>query len=182
MSHPSTAFVAVFAWRDASIVEDRLAVAAELKAVADEWSWEKIDREADAWAADRLVGLSEYVSKLERALQDGRCLDAAAIRCELALGLAELGAVVHRITSQSENGLWETIAGSDGRDWRNMLERALAAGGEDLAASSEAAIALFASLARALEPTLQPPQRDVVAHALKNQRERLEPLPLTPPR
>jgi hypothetical protein len=179
MSHPASAFVSVFAWRDATILHDPLGVAAELKAVAEAWTWEALDREADAWAADRLVGLSEYVSKLERALEDGRCLDAAATRCELAVGLVELAAVANRITSVSENGLWETVAASGNGEWRALLDRALGAGNEDLPTSVAALIELFASLARALQPTLQPAQREVVAHALENLGERLEPLPLS---
>jgi hypothetical protein len=157
--------IAVFAWRDAKVVVDPLGVGAELKAFADAWTWDDLTNDADAWVVDRLVGLSEYVSKLERALAEERRLDAAAIRSQLALGLADVAAVVNRITSSSENGLWETIADSGGEECRELLEQALAVGDEDLNVSARAAVALFRWLAHAADPLFQPAQREIVLHA-----------------
>jgi predicted nucleotidyltransferase len=167
MADPSKAFVAVFAWRDAVIVEDPIGVGAELKAVAEQWTWATVAREADAWIGDRMVELAEYASKLSRALEEGRRLDAAATRSQLALGLAGSGAVAHRVTARSQNGLWETIAESGDEEWHGLFERALGAGDEDVAASAEAALELFARLALEVDPILQPAQRQVLAHASK---------------
>ena len=179
LSDPSSAFVAAFAWCDAEVVEDPLGVGAELKQVALDWTWDALGSEADSWAADRLVALAEYVPKLERALEESRCLDAAATRSHLALALAEVGAVVNRITARSENGLWETIADSGDERWRELLTRALAAGDEDVSTSAEATVELFRWLASAVEGTLQPAQRAVVEHVLERRGERRAPLPLT---
>jgi Nucleotidyltransferase domain len=177
MSDPPSAFVSVFAWRDAEVVADPLGVGAELKQVARDWSWDALGSEADAWVADRLLALAEYVSKLARALEDGRYLDAAATRSHLALALAEVGAVVNRITSRSENGLWETIADSGDARWRELLARALAAGKEDVTTSGEAALQLFRWLASSIEPTLQPAQRAVMEYALAGRGRGVRPSP-----
>lgn len=116
MSEPASALIAVFGWRDAVLLDDPTGVGAELQAEARAWSWEKIERKADAWAADQLVGLAEYLPKLMGALEEDRLLDAAAIRADLARRLGEVGAVVHRVTSESENGLWQAVAEAGGSE------------------------------------------------------------------
>ena len=42
------------------MLQDPTGIGAELQREAREWTWEKIEREADAWVADKLVVWSEY--------------------------------------------------------------------------------------------------------------------------
>jgi predicted nucleotidyltransferase len=156
---PEQALLTVRAWRDGVVLEDPTGVGAELQREAGEWTWDKINREADAWVADKLVVWAEYLPKLAAALEAKRLLDAAAIRAELTLRLAELFAVRHRLTEESENGFWETVADAGGPEWRTALARAL---DSDAAAVFE----LFELLTRHVEPLLDERQRAVVDYAL----------------
>ncbi|MDP8911402.1 MAG: nucleotidyltransferase domain-containing protein, partial [Actinomycetota bacterium] len=140
MYEPGRALVAVFGWRQAVVIADPSGIAAELKRDAEEWSWERVDRQADAWVCDELAGWIEYVQKLATSLERGRDLDACALRANTALRMAQVLAVHKRITSESENGLWETIADAGGPEWRAALEQALAKNGEDVRTSSTAAL------------------------------------------
>jgi hypothetical protein len=167
MLRPESAVVAVLGWRDALVVHDPQGVAAELKREADEWSWQKIEREADLWVCDQLVGWAEYVMKLVRALRSGRELDAAALRAQTVLKLAELLAVRRRVVSPSENGLWATIADAGGEEWRAAEQRALGTSGEDVESSARAAVRLFELLAADVSELLDDRQREVIEHALE---------------
>ena len=162
MQTPATAFVAALGWRDAIIVDDPLGVGEELRREAHEWSWDKISGEADAWVCDELVGWAEYVIKLVAARESGRALDAGALRAETVVKLAQLLAVRLRIETQSENGLWETLAERGGPEIRKPLEAALA-GERDAAFAGT--IRLFELLAEDVRDLLDDAQRAVVEHA-----------------
>jgi predicted nucleotidyltransferase len=167
MHTPATAFVSVSGWRDAVVVADPFGVAEELRREAREWNWDKIAGEADAWVCDQLVGWAEYVVKLVAAREAGRDLDAAALRAESAVKLAQLLAVRLRIETQSENGLWETIAEAGGDDYRAALAGSLVG---DNDAGLEAAVRLFELLVDDVRPLLDDAQRAVVDHALSSSR------------
>ena len=167
MQRPASAVVAVAGWRDALIIADPSGVAAELQREAQEWSWDRIAREADAWVSDQLVGWAEYVRKLVSALDDGRELDACALRAETALKLGRTLAVHRRLVQESENGLWEATAEAGGPRWRAALERALARAGEDLETSARGAVTLYALLAAELRDRLSDREREVVDGALE---------------
>jgi predicted nucleotidyltransferase len=162
---PESALLTVRSLRDAVVLDDPTGVGAELQQEAREWTWDKIEREADAWVADKLVVWSEYLPKLSGALQAGRLMDAAALRAQLTVELAELFAVRRRLTEESENGFWETIADAGGPEWRRALEQALAPDGDE-ARGAEAARELFRILADEVEPLLDERQRAVVDYAL----------------
>jgi predicted nucleotidyltransferase len=167
---PESALLTVRSWRDGELIDDPTGVGAELKREAAEWTWEKIEREADAWVADKLVVWSEYVPKLAAAVAAGRHLDSAALRARLTVQLGELFAVRRRLVEQSENGFWETVAEAGGPDWRNALERALAPAGEEDAAA--AVVELFRVVAQDVEPLLDERQREVVEYSLGVSRTR----------
>ncbi len=166
MHDPSTAFVAALGWRDAVVIDDPQGIAAEIKRDAEAWSWERIDREADDWVAAQLTGWAEYAQKLAGALADDRELDAGAIRAELAVRLCNVLAVHRRLTSESENGLWETIADAGGPEWRTAQEQAFNVRGTDGRAAAAGAIEMFALLARDARRLLADRQRAVVDHVL----------------
>lgn len=166
MSNPATAFVAALGWRDAVIIDDPTGIGAELQREAQDWTWEKLDREADSWVAEQLTGWAEYVQKLIGALDSGRELDAAALRSQLVIRLCEVLAVHRRLTSESENGLWETIADAGGPDWRAALESAFGVKGGDSREAAAGAMRLFAVLADDADRLLDERQRTVVRHVL----------------
>ena len=166
MSNPATAFVAALGWRDAVIVDDPTGIGAELQREAREWSWEKLDREADSWVAEQLTGWAEYVQKLGAALESGRELDAAALRAQLAVRLCEVLAVHRRLTSESENGLWETIADAGGPEWRAALESAFGVKEGDPNDAAAGAVRMFALLVEDADRLLHDRQRAVVKHVL----------------
>jgi predicted nucleotidyltransferase len=168
---PESALLTVRSLRDAVVIDDPTGVGAELQQEAREWTWEKIEREADAWVADKLVVWSEYLPKLRGALDAGRLMDAAAVRAQLTVQLAELFAVRRRLTEESENGFWETIADAGGPEWRSALERALAPDSDE-AAGADAASELFRMVAQDAEPLLDERQRAVVEYALAASRSR----------
>jgi Nucleotidyltransferase domain len=162
LADPGEALLTVRAWRDAVVLHDPTGVGTELQREAREWSWEKIEREADAWVADKLVVWSEYLPKLMAAVEAERLLDAAALRSQLTTQVAELFAVRRRLTEESENGFWETVADAGGPQWRSALERALR--GSD---GAEAAIDLFQLLRDEVSELLDDRQREVVDYALR---------------
>jgi predicted nucleotidyltransferase len=162
---PESAVLTVRALRDAVVLQDPTGIGAELQREAREWTWDKIEREADAWVADKLVLWSEYLPKLAGALEADRRMDAAAVRSQLTVRLAEILAVHRRLTEESENGFWETVADAGGPEWRAALERALAPNGDEAAAASGAA-ELFRLLAEDVDALLDERQRAVVEYAL----------------
>jgi predicted nucleotidyltransferase len=168
---PEEALFTVRAWRDGVPIHDPTGVGAELQREARDWTWEKIEREADAWVADKLVVWSEYLPKLGAALESGRRLDAAALRARLTVQLAEVFAVQRRLVEESENGFWETIAEAGGPEWRSALERALGADADEEKAAS-ATVELYRLLAADVGPLLDDRQRAVVEHALTASRNR----------
>jgi predicted nucleotidyltransferase len=167
---PEKALLAVRAWRDGVVLDDPTGVGAELQREAHDWTWERIDREADAWVAEKLVVWSEYARKLIGAVDDGRLLDAAAIRAQLTVQLAEIFAVHRRLSEESENGFWETVAEAGGQHWRSTLERALRNG--DDADATAAAIDLVRILVTETEDLLDDRQRAVIDYALGASRSR----------
>jgi predicted nucleotidyltransferase len=162
---PESALFTVSAWRDGVLLHDPAGVGAELQREAREWSWEKIEREADAWVADKLVVWSEYLPKLAAALEAERLLDAAALGSRLTTQLAELFAVRRRLTEESENGFWETVAEAGGPEWRAALERALGLNGDEAAAAA-GAVELFTLLVEDAAPLFDERQRAVIDYAL----------------
>jgi hypothetical protein len=166
MIKPDSALLAVGGWATAVVLDDPYGIAAELQAEARDWSWDKLAGEADAWVADKTVGWAEYVQKLVGALESGRTLDVCAIRAELALRLCEVLAVHRRVATDSENGLWETVAEAGGPEWRSAQERAFGVHGGDVQETAAGALELVELLAREVEPLVDDRQRAVIDHAV----------------
>jgi hypothetical protein len=89
MLTPEEASLAVRAWRDGVLIADPTRVGEEVQREAREWTWDRIEREADAWGREQLIAQAEYLPKLSGALAAGRLLDAAALRGQLSVKLAD---------------------------------------------------------------------------------------------
>jgi hypothetical protein len=152
-------------WRIARILADPTNIAARLQAAANRWSWDRVATDADAWVARQITGWAEEVHKLAAALDAGNDLHAATQRSLLAVQLAGVMAVRHRILSGSENVLWSLVSDHMGEPWSSMQSRALSRRGESLEISARAALELYAIAAVEAWPVLNRTQRAVVKHA-----------------
>lgn len=163
---PATAGLVVPAWRQAAIVADPDGRAAALQQEALAWTWEVVGQQAcAAYVAECLTGLAEEVQKLVASLDRDRRWLAAVQRSVLALRLAGVLAVHHRLLCASENDQWELVAGVMGQRWTEAQGDALAVDGVPFVASCTAALELYALAAAAVWPLLDARQRAVVAHA-----------------
>lgn len=115
----------------------------------------------DRYVARSFVEWGEEVVKLTRAMGEGLPETAAVQRNLLVDALALLVAARDRLR-YDQNHLWELAGRRMGPDWHRLQLRALAAGGEGLEASCEAALDLYFSTARAFRDLLTPNQREVL--------------------
>lgn len=160
---PAKAGAVVPAWRTARVLFDPQGVAAALQREARTWTWDTIGAERlDRYVAEEITGLAEEVHKLVAALRAGNRWTAAVQRNILALHLAPVLSVHRRLLYETENRLWEMVAGSMGPEWRQAQNEAFEAA---LEPSSRAALRLYALAAGAAADTLGPEQREVVMYA-----------------
>lgn len=152
-------------WREAVILADSDGMAAKLQARAHRWTWDAVTELADEWVADGITGWAEEALKLRSALDAGRMLHAATQRSLLAIQLAGIMAVRHRILCGTENLLWDLVCHRMGEPWSSAQKRALGLRGESAAVSSEAALELYGLAAREASPLLDRQQRAVVGYA-----------------
>lgn len=162
---PAAVGGAVPGWRRARILHDPRGVARRLKEEARRWTWARLGRRADAWAAEELTGYAEEVHRLVGSLALRRPWAAAVQRSVLALRMAPILAVRRRILYETENRLWDLVAAKMGPRWRRAQAAALGVGGEPLEEGCRAALELFAMAARDLGPLLDRRQKAVVARA-----------------
>jgi predicted nucleotidyltransferase len=156
----------VLGWREAVVLHDPEGVAAELKRHAVGWGWEQLDPGCDEWVAEELVGFAEEVLKLAAALHSGHTLTAAVQRDLLALRLAPILAVHHRLLYGSENVVWEQVGGRMGEEWQRAQAVAFSTGGESLELSCAASLRLFRLAIDCVAALLDDRQSAVVRHAL----------------
>ncbi len=104
------------AWRSAKIIYDPKGIAEALKREAREWRWELLGIRADKWVAEELTGWAEEVHKLIGNLELGQKNSAAVQRSLLAIHLAQILAVHHRILYDSENQLWDLVSAEMGQN------------------------------------------------------------------
>ena len=161
-------------WREAIVLHDPSNVAAKIIASAKRWTWDDISDECDRHVADSIAGLAEEVHKLAGMWTTGNVHAAAAQRSILAVWLAGVMAVHHRILFGTDNALWDSVAAAMGRRWASAQTRVLSEGGESLAASCRAALELYRLAAQAAWPLLDPEQRAVV-EAARNVNIRVKP-------
>jgi hypothetical protein len=152
-------------WREALLLEDPDGVAARLQRDALAWRWETIGSSCDPWVADRIAAWAEEVHKLAAALERGDATLAATQRSLLALHLAGVMAVHHRLLFGTENVLWDMVADAMGDEWRRTQRAALGMADESLEASCRAALRLYALAANSARDVLDRRQRAVVTHA-----------------
>lgn len=153
-------------WRSAILLFDPKRVAAEIKQLALEWEWTRVEPGCDGWATSWLVGLAEEVQKIAAALRSGNETSAAVQRCVLVLRLARALATRRRILYGTENRLFDLLAKTMGHEWQRLQTSALCIDGSGVAASCRSAIGLYELAVDEVSELLDSRQRDVVRHAL----------------
>lgn len=157
---------AVPGWREAVILHDPDGVATRLKDAAFTWSWDQLDDRPDEWVAEQLVGFAEEVQKLIAALKRRHTLTAAVQRNLLALRLARILSVRHRLLYGSENRLWDQVAEQMDAEWRRAEAAAFSTDGESFETSCIAALRLFRLATDRVRSSLDQRQTAVVQKAL----------------
>jgi predicted nucleotidyltransferase len=162
---PSDVGSSVPGWREAHILYDAEGAAGRLKDEAQRWRWDDLGDRLDAWVTEALVGLAEEAQKLVASLELGRSLTAAVQRDILALRLAPILGVHHRLLYGTENVLWEQVGERMGEEWRRAQAAAFGLDGESFGASCAAALRLFQLAADSVVSLLDERQAAVVGHA-----------------
>ncbi len=152
-------------WRSAVILQDPEGLARDLQEEARAWTWDALGRTCDSWVAEQIAGYAEEVHKLVGNLELGRSRAAAVQRSLLALRMAPILAVHHRILYDTENQLWDLVASKMGQPWARVQDRALGLGGGDFEATCKAALELYWITSSEVRHLLDDRQREVVAHA-----------------
>ncbi len=155
---PGQAGGAVPAWRGAKVLHDPQGHAAALKTEAQQWQWEA--EPADRWVARQVTGYAEEVHRLVGQQTYGSPRTAAVMVGLLAVRLAPVLAVHHRILYDSENRLWDLVAQAEGERWAQVQDSALTG-------SAQAALELYSLTAQRAWRVLSPAQRAVVRRALQ---------------
>ncbi|WP_211588605.1 nucleotidyltransferase domain-containing protein [Allorhizocola rhizosphaerae] len=163
---PAEAGGAVPAWRGAVVLADPTGEAARLRAEAHAWDWSQVGEAADAWVAEQITGYAEEVHRLVGQAGGGSPRAAAVVRCVLALRMAVVLAVHHRILYDSENRLWDLVAEAEGPRWTRAQDRALGVVEATVPEANRAALDLYAMTAARTEHLLVDAQREVVRLAL----------------
>lgn len=153
------------AWRGAKIIHDPKGIAEALKREAREWRWELLGTRADKWVAEELTSWAEEVHKLVGNMELAQRNSAAVQRSLLAIHLARILAVHHRILYDSENLLWNLVSTKMGPKWTKVQSAALGEGDENFMDTCDAALQLFALAVDDMRRVLDKRQFSVVAHA-----------------
>jgi hypothetical protein len=156
---------AIPAWRTAKIIYDPHGIAKALKQEAQRWHWGSLGKRADRWVAEDLTGYAEEVHRLIGNLQLGRTSAASVVRSVLAIHMAPILAVHHRILYDTENQLWDLVSTKMGRKWTKLQSVALGECGNSFEDGCKASLQLFALVAQEVKHLLNERQYQVVAHA-----------------
>lgn len=162
---PSKAGGIIPAWRNAAIICDPRGIACALKQDAQRWQWEPLSKQADRWVAEEITGWAEEVHRLIGNLQLGRRGAAAVQRSVLAIKMAPILAVHHRILYDTENQLWNLVSARMGKEWAQLQSIALGEGNQNFEDTCGAALQLYTIVAREVRHLLNRRQYQVVAHA-----------------
>lgn len=154
-------------WREALPIHDPGGLAAALTREAARWRWEPLGERCDRWVAEGITGLAEEVHKLAAALRHGNRSGAAIQRSLLAVHLAPILAVHHRILYGSENRLWDTVSEAMGEEWGRAQHAALGLDDKPFSETCEAALQLYALAANEVENLLDKRQAGVVERACR---------------
>lgn len=98
-------------------------------------------------------------------LQLKRKSAAAVQRSLLAIYMAPILAVYHRILYDSENQLWDLVSERMGKKWGHVQRVALGEGQPSFKETCRAALQLFALTAQEVKHLLNKRQYQVVSHA-----------------
>lgn len=153
-------------WREARILADPTGIAARLQREARRWTWGRMNAVCDAWVATQITGYAEEVHKLVIALERGSAHAAAAQRAAIALRMAQVVAVRHRILYGTENVLWDLAAGQMGPAWADAQAAALGLRRVTHEEGCHGALDLYALTVAEVASLLDRQQRAVVMHAL----------------
>jgi len=153
------------AWRSAIILYDPLGIAKTLKKAAQHWTWESLGKRIDRWVAEELTSYAEEVHKLIGNLGLGRVNAAAVQRFLLAVRLAPILAVHHRILYDTENQLWDLVSARMGEEWTRLQSIALGESSREFEETCRAALKLYSLAAQEIKQLLNERQYLVVAHA-----------------
>lgn len=153
------------AWRSAVIIHDPKGIARNLKEEAQKWRWESLGNKVDRWVAEQFTGYAEEVHKLVGNLRLGRRSAASVQRNLLAVYMAPVLAVHHRILFDTENHLWDLVSARMGSKWTRLQSTALGMAGQGFEDTCRAALQLFALAAQEIRHLLDERQHSVVAHA-----------------
>jgi hypothetical protein len=119
----------------------------------------------DRWVTEELTSYAEEVHKLIGNLQLRRRSAAAVQRSLLAVYMAPILAVHHRILYDTENQLWDLVSTRMGPEWTRLQSIAFGEGSRKFEESCEAALQLFSLAAQQIRHLLDERQYTVVAHA-----------------
>jgi len=153
------------AWRNAVIIYDTRGIAEKLKHEAVRWRWESLGKGVDTWVAEQFTGYAEEVHKLIGNLQLRRRSAASIQRSLLAIRMAPILAVHHRILYETENQLWDLVSERMGPDWTQAQSVSLGEGGQSFEETCRASLDLYTLTAREVKQLLNQQQYQVVAHA-----------------
>jgi hypothetical protein len=170
LERPARVCSAVPGWREAKILEDPNGVAASLIEEARSWTWEFVEKKCDEWVAEEIAGNAEEVHKLAASLGSGNLSTAAVQRSLLALHLAPILAVRHRIIYGSENRMWDLVSAAMGEEWSEAQSAAFGMNGEPFEETCLAASKLYRLAADETRELLDERQRKVVAKAVATPR------------
>lgn len=171
---PSKAGGIIPAWRNAVILHDPQGIACRLVQDAQRWQWQPLDKRADKWVAKEITGWAEEVHRLIGNLQLGRMSAAAVQRSVLAIHMAPILAVHHRILYDTENQLWNLVSTQMGTKWTQLQRAALGEGYQSFEETCTAALQLYAAAAREVSHLLDRRQQKVVAHACELARSSIQ--------
>ncbi len=165
LGEPGSVCAAVPGWREAVPLHDPEGIAASLIEEARGWSWGPLERRCDAWVAEGITSLAEEAHKLVAALGREDRQTAAIQRSILAVRLAPILALHHRILYGSENALWDVVGAAMGEEWSQAQSAALGLGDELFEETCRGALRLYGLAAEEVHHLSDGRQERVVRHA-----------------
>jgi hypothetical protein len=146
-------------------LHDPEGIAASLIEEARAWTWGPLERRCDGWVAEGITSLAEEVHKLFSALNREDWQTAAVQRSILAVHLAPILAVHHRILHGPENRFWDLVSDAMGKEWRQTQSTALGLDDESFDETCQAALGLYGLAANEVKNLFDGRQERVVRHA-----------------